>query len=165
MLALHIFEWAALIFWIALALAGALVFRWSPRFVAGFTAIQMIGGVPFSPLFLIGLPVCGALAVLRAWRPIAGKLQWRGGRLTWLWGNLENGIVGPGMTLNRWSVFYWSALRNSVNNLRYMPGISKVGRPYWRKTWGPKPGGWYAHAGWNNSGFPVLSGGRNINPW
>jgi hypothetical protein len=89
----------------------------------------------------------------------------RGGSLVFLWGNLEDGIVGPGMALNRWNAFYWSAYRNPCNNLRYLPGVSKVGRPLWRKTWGAKPGGWYVQAGWNHSGFPVLSPGRNVNPY
>jgi hypothetical protein len=52
-----------------------------------------------------------------------------------------------------------------VVGVRFVPGISKVGRPLWRKTWGARPGGFYVAAGWNNSGYPVLSGGRNVNPW
>ena len=131
------------------------------RYVALFGLIQAVSLV----LTLIGLPVVGILAFTRSWTIVAGKPQWKGGVFTWIWGNLEDGIVGPGMTLNRWNAFYWAGIRNPCNNLRYARGVSKVGRPLWRKTWGAKPGGWYVAAGWNNSGFPVLSGGRNVNPW
>jgi hypothetical protein len=122
-------------------------------------------------LLLIGIPVIGILAYFRLWRNAGGGIggpsrwQWRGGYLTWIWGNLEDGIVGPGMILTSWNAFYWSGLRNPVNNLRFVPGVSRVGRPLWRRTWGAKPGGWYAQAGWNDSGYPVLSGGRNVNPY
>ncbi len=130
------------------------------RYVLLFALIQTVSLV----LTLIGLPVVGILSLTRSWTVVAGKLQWKGGRLTWIWGNLEDGIVGPG-PLNRWRAFYWSGVRNPCNDLRYIRGVSKVGRPLWRKTWGAKPGGFYVAAGWNSSGYPVLSGGRNVNPY
>ena len=76
----------------------------------------------------------------------------------WIW---KNDIDQPAGT--RWQFYVWIALRNPVSNLRLVPEVSKIGRPYWRKTWGAKPGGFYAHAGWNASGYPVLSAGRNPN--
>lgn len=85
---------------------------------------------------------------------------------TWLWWNNEDGS-GPGNSW--WSKYVWLGWRNPVNNYRFVRGVSKVGRPLWRVEWGQpnfygKPG-WYAMAGWNSSGFPVLSGGRNVNPY
>lgn len=88
-----------------------------------------------------------------------------GAPLFWLFDNKVDGIYGPDGPYTAWQAWYWSAWRNSVNNFRFVPGVSKVGRPLWRKTWGAKPGGWYAQAGWNPSGYPVLSAGRNIHPW
>ena len=127
------------------------------RYVALFILIQLASLV----LTLVGIPLCALLAVLEEWEIAHGKPQWVG---FWLWSNERDGICGP-FPLTRWNAFYWSALRNPCNNLRFVPGVSKVGRPIYRKTWGPKPGGWYFQAGWNPSGFPVFSGGRNVNPW
>ncbi len=124
-------------------------------------------------LTVVGWPVVGALALCFAWRLVpppaaalrfpgvtgAPRFQWRGGALTFLWGNLENGIVGPAETLNRWNAFVWSALRNSANNLRYLPGVSKAGRPLWYRTWTIRGRLYYAKAGWLSDGYPCLSFG------
>jgi len=89
----------------------------------------------------------------------------------WIWDNQEDGVLPTWFRQKypTWSphrtAFVWSALRNPCNNLRFVRGVSKVGRPLWRKTWGAKPGGFYFAAGWNGSGYPVLSGGRNVNPF
>jgi hypothetical protein len=139
------------------------------KFVPLFIAIQLASLL----LTIIGLPVCALLAFSHDWRmtvsPISGRsiLTWP--RWAWVWSNDEDGIDGSAPFHPEYSAarraFVWSALRNPCNNLRFVRGVSKVGRPLWRKTWGAKPGGWYVAAGWNNSGFPVLSGGRNVNAY
>lgn len=56
-------------------------------------------------------------------------LAWRGGWLTWLWGNEEDGIDGRYFALNGFlsdggplvRIIRWAALRNPVSNLRYVP--------------------------------------------
>ena len=55
-------------------------------------------------------------------------LVWKGGWLTWLWGNEEDGIDGkyyrtgfmPEASLET-RIFQWAALRNAVSNSRYVP--------------------------------------------
>ena len=132
------------------------------KWIALFVAIQFASLV----LTLVGLPLVGALSLLNAWDRDALAPQWHWAlSWAWVWDNQEDGICAPGTTPTTWGAFYWSALRNPCNNLRFVRGVSLKGRPLWRKTWGPKPGGWYAQAGWNSSGFPVLSAGRNVNPW
>lgn len=134
-----------------------------------FILIQIIALI----LAIIGIPICAVLSFGGYSRQttgvVLGKLNWP--RWAWLWDNDEDGTAPlaftnqhPSWSLNRCE-FVWTALRNPVNNFRFVPGVSKVGRPLWRKTWGTKPGGWYIQAGWNNSGYPVLSGGRNVNPF
>lgn len=122
------------------------------KYVLLFIAIQVIALI----LAVLGIPICATLAA-------SGVIPWP--RWAWLWNNQVDGIYGPGNPHTRWQAFLWTALRNPVNNLRFVPGVSKAGRPLWRKTWGARPGGWYAQAGWENSGYPVLSAGRNVNPW
>lgn len=60
------------------------------------------------------------------------QVQWSG-TLAWLWSNEEDGVMGPSWYAARhptWSgnrtAFYWSALRNPTNNLRFVPGINPV---------------------------------------
>lgn len=128
------------------------------RYIPLFVAIQLVSLV----LVIFGVPIVGLLAYFYAWEVVATKFQWRGGYLTWIYGNLEDGIVGPGMAMNRWNAFYWSSLRNPCNNLRYVPGVSNVGRPLRRVEWTMLGKPYYGQAGWNSRGFPVLSAGFNI---
>lgn len=121
-------------------------------------------------LSIMGIPICAVLA----WGGVAkqgegGLYHWP--RAFWIWDDAEDGtcptwyrVANPGRSneLNEW---IWTALRNPCNNLRYVRGVSRVGWPLWRRTWGAQPGGWYFQAGWNASGYPVLSGGRNVHPW
>lgn len=132
------------------------------RYVALFVAIQLVSLV----LSALGLLVVGFLAIGQSWERESAAAPWHWIlAAAWPWDNQVDGICAPGTTPTTWTAFYWSGLRNPCNNLRFVPGVSKVGRPLWRKTWGAKPGGWYAQAGWNGSGYPVLSGGRNVNPY
>lgn len=122
-------------------------------------------------LFIPGLLV----SIFAPWHITDGKGHWS--RLFWLFDNDEDGIFGTG-PITRLRAIYWAGVRNYVNNLRYVRGVSKVGRPLWRKEWTSKVrtltlfgrtwtvgGRYYAQAGWNSSGFPVLSAGPNVNPW
>jgi len=99
------------------------------------------------PLMVLGWFICLSPALAKA---------------SWLWWNDEDG-AGP--SVKWWDQYIWLGWRNSVANYKHVPGVSKVGRPAYRKTWGPKPGGFYFQAGWEPNGYPVLSGGRNVNPW
>ena len=127
--------------------------------VALFILIQLVSLV----LTLVGLVILIPAAAFQFWGSTdnAGAPHWRS-PLLWVWDNQEDGVCafwqGP---ITRWRVYYWAAIRNPCNNLRYVPGVSSTSRPLWRTTWGK----WYAQAGWNHSGFPVLSAGRNIHPW
>lgn len=117
----------------------------------GYTVLELA-------LQIIGLPLIAVLALCGAykWRPSkvwpAGYNDrtevsaWDGGWLTWLWGNEEDGVTGPTWWSFRnigrphWqSDFHWSALRNPVNNLRFVPGINPVIDParvrHIRHTW------------------------------
>lgn len=141
--------------------------KWTCSYIAVFAAVQLLS----LGLALVGILPIAILATLKRWRidpTILGGSGWRTSSFfNTLYGNDEDGIFGPKgeFTGSRWHAFYWSAIRNDVNNLRYVRGISGVGRPYSRWTWGATPGGFYIHAGWNASGFPVCSAGRNVNPF
>lgn len=163
------------------------------RYVLLFAVIQLVSLV----LLIIGIPVCAGLAYTKSWS-FDIRAQKVGGwspSWAWLWSNEEDGVFAHWYEVAhpKWSpqrlAFMWTALRNPCNNLRYVPGVSKVGRPLWRKEWSmkaptittwllplprfklPIPYGlalvlkrYYAQAGWNHSGFPVLSAGINVNP-
>jgi hypothetical protein len=124
-------------------------------YIALFTLIQIVSLV----LTVVGFFLIGFLAYFYAWQLVAAKFQWRGGLLTWLWSNEEDGIVGPGMALNRWNAFYWSALRNPCNNLRFVPGVSGVGRPLLYRTWTMFGKQFYLKWGWMSDGYPAFSAG------
>jgi len=138
-------------------------------------------------LFVPGLPVCAYLAYSHqaTYDKATGKYHWPA--WAWIWDNDEDGVA-PSWYREKhpdWSfektAFRWSALRNSVNNLRYVKGVSAPGRPLmyrtwtwqvpvvaWR-TWGfvsyPKVAAvqtrqFYWKAGWQpNTGWPVISAG------
>lgn len=89
------------------------------------------------PLFVLGLPLTYILSKTESWhtrdsqfypsRPIPVWNQ----RWAWLWGNEEDGVIGAQFWKDRnptWSdsklAFRWSGIRNNVNNLRYVPGLS-----------------------------------------
>lgn len=103
-----------------------------------YTALEVI-------LDVVGLFVILPLSLLRAWGSRPSRVYgrefpkpqllhaWWGGWLTWLWGNEEDGVTGPIWWAVRhrdwpmWRIAYvWSALRNPVNNLRFVPGINPV---------------------------------------
>jgi hypothetical protein len=136
------------------------------KYIALFLAIQLVSLI----LVILGVPLCAALAYLHGGDFDGTHYHWP--RWAWLWDNEEDGVAPAWYRQAHadWSLerimFVWAGLRNPANNLRFVPGVSGKGRPLWRKTWGPRPGGWYAQAGWlGTGGWPVLSAGRNVNDW
>ena len=113
-------------------------------------------------LSFVGLFICAWCAWRGNWdKSEYPKWHW-GRKWAWLWDNAEDGIAPrwyQDAHLN-WHIdhcaFVWTAIRNPCNNLRFVPGVSKVGRPLYQKVWRQ----WYFHAGWNDRGWPVLSGGK-----
>lgn len=89
-----------------------------------------------------------------------GHYHWRDAWM-WLWDNEIDGIDDPTNAVNPtwWDVVYWSGLRNSVNNFRFVPGVSKVGRPLFYRTWTIRGKEFYFKAGWMSNGYPALSAG------
>lgn len=155
-------DWGWTLYWAIAGLIFAVVlacayFWW--KFPAShsliFAAIQAASWMLFWP----GLVIVGVLAVLRAWK-LSGDGKWHWPLWAWIWDNEEDGIAGPGVRPTVWRAFYWSALRNNVNNLRYFPGVSDPTRapPYYVSwTWFGRQ--FYFKAGWESSGWPSISAG------
>lgn len=133
------------------------------KYIPLFILVQAVSLV----LTVIGIPICAVLAYSH-YSDLGPDMKWHWPAWAWLWDNNEDGTM-PWWYVRQnsdWSnaklEFHWTALRNPCNNLRYVRGVSKVGRPLWRKTWTMFAKRYYFQAGWNGSGFPVLSGGINI---
>ena len=131
------------------------------KYIPLFVVIQLVAGV----LALLGLPVCLVLSLITkpSW---SGPTHFPGRGWFWLWDNDEDGVCPPWylMVHNKrpiWlNIFIWTALRNSVNNLRYVKGVSLPGRPLWYKTWLIAGRQYYVKAGWEaRTGWPSLSAG------
>lgn len=132
-------------------------------YIGLFLLIQIVSLV----LAVVGLPVCAFLAlrgtdslrfaysVSDTKRAVLVFPDW-----AWVWSNDEDGVY-PGWyhRINySWSIarviFTWTAVRNPCNNLRFVRGVSKPGRPLW--YW--SNGKYYAKAGWEaTTGWPSLS--------
>lgn len=128
-----------------------------------FVLVQIIAflGSAAGIVFLMPLAAC------RLWVSRPSKeypysvLAWRGGWLTYLWGNEEDGVTGAVfyqtfIKNDRLRAYVWSAWRNSFNNWRFV--VRWIGGPFYR--WENSKKTWYFQAGFNSSGFPVLSAGR-----
>ncbi len=148
--------------WAALALGCAcLALSWGPRLAALYLLIQPASGA----LLLVGLPICAVLAYcdLAHYDRAGGRWHWPA--WAWPWDNEEDGTHPHWYAVAHptWSVarleFTWSALRNPVNNLRFVAGFSKAGRPLWHRSWTIRGRQFYAQAGWLTDGYPVLSAG------
>ncbi len=127
------------------------------KFLPLFIAIQLASLV----LTVLGIPICALLAACNLFEldgALGAKWHWSLDPLTWIWDNEIDGVVGPG-PVTRWQAFYWSALRNPCNNLRFVAGVSKVGRPLWYGTFTMAGREFYAKAGWMSDGYPCLSAG------
>jgi len=134
------------------------------KYLPLFILIQTVSLV----LTIVGVPLCGALAYGRFWTYDLTRDTYYYPKWAWLWNNQEDGTLPYWYILAHptWSparlMFHWSALRNPCNNLRYVRGVSAVGRPLWRTTWKMSGKPYYAQAGWNARGCPVLSAGFDI---
>lgn len=144
-------------------LTGPLDFQYTGKMnqaesIALFTGIQLVSGV----LFIVGLPICAVLAMAAHYTSSTNynKTKWisKFPSWAWLWSNDEDGVTPPGYT-SRWGTFVWTALRNPVNNLRFVSGVSGQGRPLYYRSWLVKGKQYYFKCGWMSNGFPCLSGG------
>jgi hypothetical protein len=99
-------------------------------------------------------------SIFRLWIYDGKQYHWQ---FSWMWifDNEEDGLAAA-WYLERHSnrplalnIFIWTALRNFANNLRYVKGVSEVGRPLWLWT----NGKYYAKAGWLSDGYPAISAG------
>lgn len=129
-----------------------------------FVFVQIVAAVAG----LVGLVLLAPLAALRCWTyktntefPDRLLPQWRGGGLTFIWGNLEDGVIGSMLYQQkhpnpRWCAYLWSACRNPANNLRFV--FRWVGGPFYR--WENVARTYYFQCGWYPNGFPVLSAGK-----
>ena len=133
------------------------------KYLALFALIQVASLV----LTLVGVPLCAVLAYGKFYTSSVNRDTHNFPKWAWLWDNEEDGVCPAWYahdhtwSLSR-SVFVWSAFRNPCNNLRFVPGVSLKGRPLWRREWTMLGKPYYVQAGWNESGYPVLSGGINI---
>lgn len=129
------------------------------KYLPLFLLIQLVSLV----LTVVGIPVVAALAAAGAYqldrqRETAHFPLW-----AWIWDNEEDGVIPEWYHVEhmernfKLNVFIWAALRNPCNNLRFVPGVSKQGRPLFIRFYK----GFYAEAGWNPHGYPVLSAGRS----
>ncbi|MDB6085200.1 MAG: hypothetical protein JWN43_3081 [Gammaproteobacteria bacterium] len=134
-----------------------------------FVIVQLIELVAL----ILGLIVLLVLAATKCWyiresRYFPGRqiTVWRGGYLSWPWGNEEDGVTGEASTQRaatyaarypniRIRAFMWSALRNPANNLRFV--FRWRGGPFYR--WENASHTFYFQAGWYANGYPVLSAG------
>jgi hypothetical protein len=145
------------------------------RFAAWFwfAVVQLISLVATILGWLLLIPFCLA----RAWRPVSSTVdpkrtidEWSWRPLNWVYGNLEDGPSGVyALVWNAtgaarvpympnawapWRAYIWSGWRNSADGLKRL--FRWTGGPFKRWEWR----GLYAQAGWNSSGFPVMSAGR-----
>lgn len=132
------------------------------RYVLLFLLIQLVSLL----LTIVGIPVCALLAIEPSVLPpdSKGLYHWFL-PIFWLWDNEEDGVAPTwyrvaNPTWSHWRlVFTWTALRNSCNNLRFVPGVSKVGRPLYYRTFTIRGKLLYVKAGWMTNGYPALSAG------
>lgn len=132
--------------------------------LAGYVLLFVLIQVASAALSVMGIPVCAFLSLTQpmpsaASNPPVSPVHWWL-RAAWLWDDELDGILGPtNRPYTRWQAFYWTALRNPCNNLRFIRGVSGLGRPLWRSEWKIFGRLYYAQAGWNSAGYPVLSAG------
>lgn len=124
------------------------------KYIPLFILIQLVSLV----LTLLGIPVCWVLTSTGTMYIGNDGERVHFPKWAWIWDNDEDGVsplwYNPEHT--RWRSFVWTALRNPCNNLRFVWGVSKPGRPLWLWT----NGKYYAKAGWEaGTGWPSLSAG------
>jgi hypothetical protein len=145
------------------------------KYIPLFVLIQLASAL----LFLPGVLFCGAFTLAGAFvlKPNPTPLHpwndpqlyhWRS-RWMWIFDNAEDGLspawylkANPRRSL-RANIFIWSALRNYANNLRFVPGVSKVGRPIWLRAFTWRGQTHHIEAGWLDDGYPTMNIGPG--PW
>lgn len=90
------------------------------------------------PLSIVDIPICAWLASGRSYTAAtsvhhAGRTIYTwSAKWAWLWSNDEDGVLGDPRYSKlherhpRWGSFIWTAFRNSVNNLRFVPILHPV---------------------------------------
>jgi hypothetical protein len=81
-------------------------------------------------LMPVGIVLCGIASLCHDWTQRPSRYPYADGRvrwqwsffLLWLWCNEEDGIEPGTLVPSPWTAFKWSALRNSANNMRALPG-------------------------------------------
>ncbi len=122
-----------------------------------YIAIQLVS----LPLMIVGVPLCAIGVVFMRYSLYQDRYYFPG--WLWLWDNDEDGVLPRWYQCvhasrgRRFNAFIWTAFRNPVNNLRFVPGVSVPGGPYRVYTYK----GFYVHFGYcPTEGWPVLSCGR-----
>lgn len=137
-----------------------------------FAVVQTISLLAMIVGWFLLIPMC----LLKAWVPIASTEagrqidRWACSPLNIVYGNPEDGVSGQcalvwNATGNArvpfmpnawvpWRAYVWSGWRNSADNLKYV--FAWKGGPFYRLA-NTK---FFFQAGWNTSGFPVISAGR-----
>jgi hypothetical protein len=146
------------------------------KYIPLFILIQLIS---ILVLFLPGVIFCGACILLKLYKlepnptPLhpyndPNLYHWTP-RWMWIWDNKEDGLspvwylkANPTRSLG-WNFFIWTAFRNYANNWRFVPGVSKVGRPIFLRIFKWKGNIHHFEAGWLNDGYPTLNIGPG--PW
>lgn len=131
-----------------------------------FVFIQLVN---FFILLPVGAVILIPLAATKSWvfkhnSEFPDRLlpQWRGGWLTFIWGNLEDGVIGTPLyqqkhTFQPLCAYLWSGWRNFANNARFI--FRRRGGPFYR--WENKARTYYFQCGWFvDNGFPVISAGK-----
>jgi hypothetical protein len=146
------------------------------KYIPLFILIQLIS---ILVLFPPGVVLCGICTLLKLyelrdnptplhpWNDL--KIYRWTPRWMWIWDNREDGL-SPVWYLKahsnrplRWNFFVWTAFRNYANNWRFVPGVSKVGRPIFSRKFTFRGKVMHFDAGWLTDGYPTLNVGYG--PW
>lgn len=112
-------------------------------------------------LMIVGIPICAALSLANATRVVSSTRGTQKPHLIqtwpaifWLWSNDEDGVHPQGYS-SKWGAFVWTALRNPVDNFKYLGFAQNA--PHLVKYFF---GNFYAEWGWDDSGYIKCSAGR-----
>lgn len=120
-----------------------------PLYVAVSLTLDVIG-LMLIPFLAIPVPRLRRSKVWGKGSPYGEKVVtvWPGRWLTWLWGNEEDGVAGPvwyrarNPSWSRWRLsYFWAALRNPSNNMRFIPLINPIINPARVRSWVSDPCG------------------------
>lgn len=102
---------------------------------------------------------------------VPGEYVWAfTSRWLWLWGNDEEGVDGNEVHSPHWAskptfkgVWYWSAIRNPFNNIRFWEPIRTPARPdQYHVLWNNPKRGWLIRQGWWCLGFQLRVNGYRL---